>query len=479
MAGKRQRQHVTDAIQPFHRVAASAEEGRPSRFVLSLMRLHFLLAWLALLLGAAALALVIYPDLARTDLLPGLRLSGTDDLYARSTQLMLAALAALALLSLVPLGALRELARGAGSLALARATALLLLAGIPAGIVLWLYLDRIPARRAEMTTAQQLIADVGWAVRLVAALLIVQALLALGYQFWLTAQRAYWRARGEAASFHAPLGVVRGPAILLWVLLLAGLALALGVATDWLFEIPVRQAEPGALLYATTFDAYNDEWDTFPGRDAAMVEPRSATPLGADDPAARLSGPVMVLSYGAGVPDEVIWSTLDRKFADFDLRVTTQQLAGPLDQNQYGVAFRYRGAGNFYLFQISSDGYYTLKKVRGGVQERVSDWGFSDAIGQGEAANEVRVVARRDEFRFFVNDAPVPLCLRGENRTSMWAAPGECFTDVLRWVYRDASFGQGRVALAVGTIDGSDIAVAFDDVLIVGPQPDVMQAEAE
>ncbi len=44
-------------------------------------------------------------------------------------------------------------------------------------------------------------------------------------------------------------------------------------------------------------------------------------------------------------------------------------------------------------------------------------------------------------------------------------------------MYRDNTFKQGRVALVAGTIYGSDVEVVFDDVVIVGPQADVMEAE--
>ena len=66
----------------------------------------------------------------------------------------------------------------------------------------------------------------------------------------------------------------------------------------------------------------------------------------------------------------------------------------------------------------------------------------------------------------------MPLCMKGENELSMWASwegPGICFTDALRYVYEDGAFKQGRLALAAGTIDGSEIRVAFDDLVIIGP----------
>ena len=67
----------------------------------------------------------------------------------------------------------------------------------------------------------------------------------------------------------------------------------------------------------------------------------------------------------------MVWSALDRKFSDMDLRVIAQLMAGPVDQNQFGVIFRYRDAQNFYMFRITSDGYYLLAKVENGLQDKV------------------------------------------------------------------------------------------------------------
>jgi hypothetical protein len=252
--------------------------------------------------------------------------------------------------------------------------------------------------------------------------------------------------------------------------LVATLALGLGlaVATDWLYELPVPRPQPGELLYATSFDAFNDEWDLYPGRDSVQVE----VPDGgeADVGSGLASDMALVIRYGSGVSEQVVWSVLDRKFSDFDLRVTARLLDGPVDQNQYCAAFRYRDERNLYIFCITADGYYSLAKVRGGVQEKVSDWGMTSAIRLGAMPNEIRVVGQGDEFRFFVNGESALLCLKGENLNSMWIGPGVCVDGgTLTDVYRDGTFVQGRIALAAGTIDGSAVAVAFDDLLIVGP----------
>ena len=81
-----------------------------------------------------------------------------------------------------------------------------------------------------------------------------------------------------------------------------------------------------------------------------------------------------MIKHGSPGTDEVVWSTLDRKFNDVDLRVTVRLMDGPIDQNQYGVIFRYRDEENFYLFRITSDGYYFAgqsQKRRAGKGQRL------------------------------------------------------------------------------------------------------------
>jgi hypothetical protein len=62
----------------------------------------------------------------------------------------------------------------------------------------------------------------------------------------------------------------------------------------------------------------------------------------------------------------------------------------------------------------------------------------------------------------------------------MWnpLEPGTCWEGgELTYVFRDSAFKQGRAALVTGTIFGSDVEVAFDDLVVVGPEPDVMEEQ--
>jgi hypothetical protein len=310
-----------------------------------------------------------------------------------------------------------------------------------------------------------------------AAIFIAQAVLALWYLVRLSSGSVR-RTLSAPDAVYSPLRRVRVAGIGLWLLALAGLGLALAVVTD-VIELPLARPEPGELLYATSFEDFNDEWDVYAGRDSAQVVPVADLEQTAETTFPLLAGDTLVISYGSPYSNEVVFSSVDRKFNDLDLRVTAQQIAGP-DDNQFGVLFRYHDLDNYYAFMISGDGYYSLVKYQDGQLEKISDWGKSNAIRQGIAANEIRVVANADEFMFYINGELVPLCLRGENRTSMWLPgdqPGVCYTDDVTYIYKDDDFKQGRVALAAGTSStyGDTVTVAFDDLSIVGSDPSMMQ----
>jgi hypothetical protein len=467
---------VTEFIEPFYRLSSRSNEIRRRPWILRVMSIHFALTGVVLFLAAATLLGYLYwLDLQRVDL--GLRIHRAGDIYQQRAQVQFAAAIALGVASLIPFRAVRLLSqRRRSGLAWARMAAALLLLTSPLVFVLWRTVSSSSTVTSGATgVMHQALRAITWVI---GAAVIGQSVLALWYLFSTYMKPLRQVCADEGPRPHLALQRASRLGIGLCVITLIGLGLTLGVLTDWMYEVPVARPDPGQLLYATTFDTFNDEWDIYPGRDSAQIVSSETLGLAsAESLAAPFGGKALMIAYGSGVSDEVVWSTLSRKFNDIDLRVTTQQISGPVDQSQYGVIFRYRDKMNFYIFRISSDGYYLLAEVKDGVQEKISDWGVSEAIHQGRVPNEVRVVARGDEFRFFVNGQPMPLCLKGANETSMWASwegPGICYTDELTYIYTDGSFKQGRVALAAGTIDGSAVAVAFDDLLMVGPNPEAM-----
>ncbi|NDJ84670.1 MAG: hypothetical protein GYB66_02185 [Chloroflexi bacterium] len=263
------------------------------------------------------------------------------------------------------------------------------------------------------------------------------------------------------------------------------LGLVYAILTD-VIELPLPDTEPGELLFITTFDKFNDEWD----EGEILADENGDNHL------------VLSWEFEAGPPDGY-FALLNRKFRDFDMRVTTTQLnSDPVHDNRYGIIFRYRNDENYYLFEISGDGYYQLSKVysddddpEGVVQETLSVWipttdqtsfepphptlirpGKQNVIeSPKDAQNEIRIVARDDAFRFFVNGKPLLLCLKGSRRESMYVEnEQECVEgNEATYVFTDDDFKQGQIGLSVGntpnSADDYPITIAFDNIVILGP----------
>lgn len=226
---------------------------------------------------------------------------------------------------------------------------------------------------------------------------------------------------------------------LLAVLVLAGCANA----------VPVPR--PGQLLYVTTFDAFLEDWQQFEGRLAAQV-------VGAGQ------NPAMQLTIGN--PQDGAFTVLDQLFSDFDLIVEATQVAGP-DDNGFGVLFRYQDTRNYMLFMISGDGWYRLEQRVDGIDDVLSDWARTPVINQGQDTNTIRVVAQGNNFSFWVNDEPLPLC------PTLWnpANPAECMNVAEPPLqYADNALPtQGQLGLGARTFNQSGVVVTFDNLLVCGP----------
>lgn len=239
------------------------------------------------------------------------------------------------------------------------------------------------------------------------------------------------------------------------VFMLAALAAALAalislnrLAADWHYVVP---AEPGALLYAAAFDGLEDEWERYEGRlSAAIADGRLRLTVGDFE-----SGP-----YSAARPH----------FGDFDLRVEATAVDGPLD-NGFGVIFRLQDRQNYYLFLISSDGYYKVERVRGGVSRELSTWIESPLVRQGLGErNYVRVVGRGDQFAFFVNGEPVALCIPDDPEARSTYVQGACIGGSMQQTLTDAAIPHGRLGVVASSFGASGVVVDFDNVLVYGPQ---------
>jgi hypothetical protein len=242
--------------------------------------------------------------------------------------------------------------------------------------------------------------------------------------------------------------------ILLAVLIIVLALVNLGVYVFRALDQPPQPA-PGELVYATTFDAFNDLWAQFPGQVSAQIA----------------DGELVIASDGIG---QGAYSDLERTFGDFDLRVDVTWGDSRSRDDVIVVLFRSQNADNHYAFKIRSDGAYSVEHNKDGKPEVVSAAHLSPHIYTDIGSlNQVRIVAKGATFTFFLNDVQLPLCLKGSDRRSTWtsADSGKCLSNggQTSQQYTDSAFAFGRIALGAISAEPG-LKIAFDNVLIYGPQ---------
>lgn len=212
---------------------------------------------------------------------------------------------------------------------------------------------------------------------------------------------------------------------------------------------PPVSAGPGNVLYAETFSSPSDEWETSDGRLASRIE-----------------GGILKIDVGA--ENSAPFVPTRWHFGDFDMRVVTAAVGGPLE-NGYGVVFRLRDARNYYSFIITSDGYYRLAKAVDGIEREISTWVPSDAIlTDFGAGNTIRVVGAGDTFTFYVNGEQVQLCLPDDPDGASTFSGGQCFGALVD-EYVDGTHAAGRLGLIAVSLMEPDVSVVFDNLVVTMP----------
>lgn len=191
--------------------------------------------------------------------------------------------------------------------------------------------------------------------------------------------------------------------------------------------LPAKNAPvAGNPIYEDNFDDPNSGWDVFSEDDSSA---------GYSDGEYRL---------GVYQDNWVAWGNpqSDRSFTDFQIEVEARQVEGPLDNN-FGILVRYQDDDeNYYWFEISGDGYYSVDMLQAGEWTALVDWAESEAINQGiGATNHLLVVCAGGQFSFYVN--------------------GVWLTDAA-----DSTFGSGNVGLAIGSFDEPGVVVHFDNLKV-------------
>jgi hypothetical protein len=162
--------------------------------------------------------------------------------------------------------------------------------------------------------------------------------------------------------------------------------LVLAISALLFSSCQASQYPPGSVLFQDDFSSAAGGWRV--GQDdAGLVEYYGGgIRISVNQPAAaRLTFPRLV-------------------FKDVRAEVDTLKLGGPEDNN-FGLICRYQNGSNFYFFEISSDGYYTVGKYIKGVMSLIgmSQMQSHNAIHQGDAIND----CAGTDLTFYVNGEKV------------------------------------------------------------------------
>jgi hypothetical protein len=155
-----------------------------------------------------------------------------------------------------------------------------------------------------------------------------------------------------------------------------------------------------------------------------------------------------VLELTTSQPGQIWWTNPGRSFDDVIISAEVQHISGPLD-NAFGLICRYQDSENFYVFLISSDGYYAIGKYQSGSDQIEyltggGEYVASDVINQGQAGNSMRVSCVGNELSLMVN--------------------GDLLASVT-----DSTFVAGDIGLGASTFESGSLTVHYDNVRVLAP----------
>ncbi len=102
--------------------------------------------------------------------------------------------------------------------------------------------------------------------------------------------------------------------------------------------------------------------------------------------------------------ETLLWTQGAYDSTNYYLELDVEHHEGALD-NQIGVIFRFIDSDNYYLYSISSDGYYSLFQLRDDEWETVLDWTSSKLIETGAGSvNTLGILAEDATVTLIVND---------------------------------------------------------------------------
>ena len=188
-----------------------------------------------------------------------------------------------------------------------------------------------------------------------------------------------------------------------------------------------RSATQSSQLFFDDFSETKSGWDRFQG-EIGMTDYRGET-----------------YQIQVNEPNTDLFANPGQLFKDVIIEVRASRLAGPMNNN-FGVICRYQDEKNYYLAQISSDGYAGIFRMKNGELKLLGHEQMIPApsILGGSAANLIRFECIGNSLALAVNGAPVD-------------------------AREDKNFDNGDVGLLAGTFEERGTMVAFDDFRVTQP----------
>ena len=214
-------------------------------------------------------------------------------------------------------------------------------------------------------------------------------------------------------------------------LLIVGNSTGGGATSDGTPETLLATSTPmpgeGGVLFEDDFESTSSGWE---------VGEYDAGSVG------YVAGAYAVVSAGNS---DTMWGIAYQSFENLVIEVdTTQILAGPENDNDYGVICRAQETGEGYHLLISGDGYYAISKAQDGEFDWLVDWTESDAIRQGNATNHIQVICDGTTLTLFVNGQRLATAA-------------------------DDTFTRGDVALTATSYEDAPTEIHFDNLTVRAP----------
>jgi hypothetical protein len=153
-------------------------------------------------------------------------------------------------------------------------------------------------------------------------------------------------------------------------------------------------------------------------------------------------GSYRILVQSAGYD---LWAVSGQAYGDVQIEVDATRLAGPA-YNRFGLVCRFQDMNNFYVFFISSDGYYAIGKIKNGAASLLGQqmMAYTSFIVQGDGPNHLRFDCIGNTLKGYVNGQLIAI-------TS------------------DADFSGGDAGLITGAFDEVGVEVSFDNFMVYKP----------